>query len=90
MTEELNWSDMTPAEIKEVKDKWIYEHTLIGVTALRKVLGDCSVQTVDRMVDDNDLTVYKRFPGRRGSPRMFRLTDVDKYIESIKMINNYD
>lgn len=87
--EAVNWGEITPSEINAVKEKWIYEHTLIGATAVCKLLG-CSVQTLDRMVDDGDLTVYKRYPGRRGCPRAFMLMDVDRYIKSIKIVNNYE
>ena len=85
----MNWGEITPAEINAIKEKWIYDHTLIGATAVCKLLG-CSLPTINRMVDDGDLTVHQRYPDRAGSPRMFLLKDVDRYIKSIKIINNYE
>ncbi len=85
----LKMSDISLDEIASVKRQWIIENTLIGATAARAVLG-CSVSTFNRMVDDREFSVYRRFPGRAGNPRMFRLVDVNRYIESLKMVDNYD
>jgi len=89
MKKEMSWGEVTPSEIEACKKEWIYNHTLIGATAVCSLLG-CSVPTLNRMVDDGDFPVYKRYPGRCGSPRMFRLIDIDKYIISIKVVNNYE
>ena len=86
---EMNLGKITPSQIDEVKKEWILKHTLIGATAACKLLG-CSLPTLNRMVDDGDLTVHQRYPDRSGSPRMFLLADIDRYIVSIKVINNYE
>jgi excisionase family DNA binding protein len=87
--DKMNWGEITPSEISAIKEKLIYDLSLINAAAVCKLLG-CSLSTINRMVDDGDLTVYQRYPDRPGSPRMFLLKDVDRYIKSIKIINNYE
>ena len=86
--DKMNWGEITPSEISAIKEKLIYDLSLINAAAVCKLLG-CSLSTINRMVDDGDLTVYQRYPDRPGSPRMFLLKDVDRYIKSIKITNNY-
>lgn len=73
-------------DIQRCKDQFIYDNMLMSKKAVCALL-DCSLRTVERMVEDGDLIVYERYPGRGVK---FRAKDVNRYIESIQRFNNYD